>query len=139
HSPPDLGDPQRMRPDLPCSRRDVETCRPMAAGWTSGMTRRMSVDFYLYATHEVATWVPIVSALRERKVDARFVLEPPGRHLVRGSAPDPSRGWRDDKLRRDGRRIVDAATYERLTDALAQAGHEAADRVRPRGSVVTSL
>jgi hypothetical protein len=55
------------------------------------------VDFYLYATHEVATATPVLTTLRGWGVDAAFVLEPPGRHVALGSVPDPRRGWLDVK------------------------------------------
>lgn len=60
-----------------------------------GMT--FMVDFYLYASHEVAVWEPMWQALRRRGVDAAFILEPPGVHTASGSVPDGANGWRDDK------------------------------------------
>ena len=56
-----------------------------------------TVDLYVYAAHEVAAWEPIWWRLRQRGVDAQFVVEPPGVNRARGSVPDPTNGWRDDK------------------------------------------
>jgi hypothetical protein len=70
------------------------------------------VDFYLYATHEVATATPVLEALQRRGVDVAFVLEPPERHLAWGSAPDPTRGWLDDKHGQIGPLVNDALHRE---------------------------
>lgn len=101
------------------------------------MRPRSQVDFYLYASHEIPTWLPIVRALTTRGVDARFVLEPPGRNLTRGSSPDPRRNWHDDKV---GNLVplVDASTFARLTGVLSEAGEVALHRLRPRAAAVTS-
>ena len=61
------------------------------------------LDLYLYSAHEVGVWAPVVGPLRASGVDVRFVLEPPGRNIARGSSPDPRRGWLDVK----GERLVD--------------------------------
>ncbi len=61
---------------------------------------KVRVDFYLYATHEVATAAPVLTTLRGWGIDAVFVLEPPARHAAVGSLPDPARGWLDEKDRR---------------------------------------
>lgn len=55
------------------------------------------VDFYIYSLHEVIVWAPIWRALRRLKVQAQWVVEPPGVHTARGSAPDKSRGYLDRK------------------------------------------
>lgn len=91
---------------------------------------RPLVDLYLYATHEVPTWAPIVDALRALQVDARFVLEPPGRNLARGSSPDASKGWLDDK-RSQLRPLVDDEMHDRLLGQLAAIGEAPLDRLRP--------
>lgn len=96
-----------------------------------------SVDFYLYASHEVPTWLPIVRSLRDLGVDARFVLEPPGVNLARGSSPDAGRGWHDDK--RSGLvPLVDDVTWERLRAQLSDEGELPLARLRSRGAAVTS-
>ena len=81
----------------------------------------MQVDFYLYATHEVATAAPILTTLRGWGVDAAFVLEPPGRHLAIGSTPDPSRGWLD---RKDARLVplVDEEMHSTLSELVSASG-----------------
>lgn len=93
------------------------------------MTHAPTVDLYLYASHEIPTWLPIVEALRRRGADARFVLEPPRRNLARGSAPDPHRNWHDDKAT-NLTALVDQATHARLLATLADAGEEPLRRRR---------
>jgi hypothetical protein len=80
---------------------------------------RVRVDFYLYATHEVATATPVLTALRGWGIDAAFVLEPPGRHVAVGSVPDPTRGWLDVKDRRLAPLMTDElhATLAALVEA----------------------
>lgn len=103
------------------------------------MATKREVDFYLYASHEIDTWLPIVRRLREIGIDARFVLERPGRNLARGSRPDPSAGWRDEKGRRDLLTpLVDGATFKVLSGALAVKGETPLDRRRLLASAVTT-
>jgi hypothetical protein len=82
---------------------------------------KVRVDFYLYATHEVATATPILTTLRGWGIDAVFVLEPPDRHVAVGSAPDPARGWLDEKHRRLTPLVSDEvhATVRALVDRSA--------------------
>lgn len=101
------------------------------------MRPRPQVDFYLYASHEIPTWLPIVRSLTARGVDARFVLEPPGRNLAWGSSPDPRRNWHDDKAG-DLVPLVDPPTFARLTDVLGEADEVPLHRLRPRAAAVTS-
>lgn len=71
-----------------------------------------TVDLYVYAAHEVAVWEPIWWRLRQRGVDAQFIVEPPGVNRARGSVPDPANGWRDDKA---GARIDDLMNEDMYT------------------------
>ncbi len=89
----------------------------------------MAVDFYLYSSHEVAVWEPIWRALRNRGVDAQFVLEPPGVHRAMGSVPNPKRGWFDDK---DGdiAPLVDDATFSLLSALLLERNLPSINRSR---------
>jgi hypothetical protein len=98
---------------------------------------RPLLDLYLYSSHEVAVWAPLVVPLRAAGVDVRFVLEPPGRNVARGSAPDPSRGWLDDKR---GRlvHLLDDRTAETIRRELATLAEEPLARRRPRASAVTT-
>lgn len=79
----------------------------------------MTVDLYLYSSHEVAVWEPIWRALRQRGVDAQFVLEPPGVHAAMGSVPNPNANWFDDK---DGdiEPLMNPSTFSILTELLAE-------------------
>jgi hypothetical protein len=101
------------------------------------MASAIRVDCYLYAPHEIPTWLPIVVALRHAGADARYVLEPPGRNLARGSRSDASQGWRDDKVRGTAD-LVDDETYARLRAGLEAVGEVPLDRLRPRASAITS-
>jgi hypothetical protein len=80
-----------------------------------------TVDFYLYATHEVAVWEPVWQALRRRGVDAQFVLEPPGVHTAMGSVPDPTNGWRNDTSG-ELQPLVDESTHEAMAALLQRRG-----------------
>ena len=75
-----------------------------------------TVDLYVYAGHEVAVWEPIWWRLRQRGVDAQFVVEPPGVNRARGSVPDPTNGWRDDKA---GGRLDDLMNEDMYTTVCA--------------------
>jgi hypothetical protein len=89
-----------------------------------------TVDFYLYARHEIPTWRPLLAALRERGADPRIVLEPPSVNLARGSAPDSTRGWLDDKSS-NLVPLVDAATYQAFHQQLLDLGEPPLPRLRP--------
>lgn len=91
--------------------------------------RALTVDFYLYSSHEVAVWEPIWRVLRRRGVDAQFVLEPPGVHPALGSVPDSDNGWFDDK---DGpvEPLVNDETYQEIQHALHSLGLGHIDRSR---------
>lgn len=90
------------------------------------------LDLYLYSAHEVGVWAPVVGPLRTRGVDVRFVLEPPGRNIARGSSPDPQRGWLDLK----GERLVDLvdAPTEALVREALESVAEAPLRRRRSGA-----
>lgn len=63
----------------------------------------------------------------------RFVLEPPGRNIARGSSPDPGRGWLDVK----GERLValvDGPTESLIRHELAAIGEEPLRRRRWRAA-----
>ena len=89
----------------------------------------ITVDFYLYSSHEVAVWEPIWRTLRTRGVDAQFVLEPPGIHRAMGSVPDPKNAWLDDK---DGDVVplMDDETHSSLVALLANQNLPAIDHSR---------
>jgi hypothetical protein len=91
------------------------------------------LDLYLYSPHEVPVWAPVLAPLRARGVDARFVLEPPGRNVARGSTPDPGRGWLDVKSQRlvD---LVDARTEATILEDLANVGETPLRRRRARAA-----
>lgn len=91
------------------------------------------LDIYLYSPHEVPVWAPVLGPLRARGVDARFVLEPPGRNVAWGSAPDPARGWLDVKTERLVS-LVDAATEQAVLAELTKVGEEPLRRRRLRAS-----
>jgi hypothetical protein len=98
---------------------------------------RPLLDLYLYSSHEVAVWAPVVPPLRAAGIDVRFVIEPPGRNVARGSAPDPSRGWLDDKR---GRlvQLVDDRTERTIRQEVTALGEVPLSRRRPRASAATS-
>lgn len=95
------------------------------------------LDLYLYSSHEVAVWAPLVAPLRAAGVDVRFVLEPPGRNVARGSAPDASRGWRADRQARLVH-LVDDRTAQTIRQELAALGEEPLSRRRRQASAVTT-
>jgi hypothetical protein len=95
------------------------------------------LDFYLYATHEVATAAPVLSTLRRLGVDAAFVLEPPDRHLAIGSSPDPGAGWRN-RPRARLVRLVDAPTATRLRQLVAATGLPLLDACRRDADVAVT-
>lgn len=82
----------------------------------------ISVDFYVYASHEISVWQPVWTALRRRGVDAQFVVEPPGINRARGSVPDAANGWKDDKSGEVIEDLMDAAMFERTTSILHRLG-----------------
>jgi hypothetical protein len=95
------------------------------------------LDLYLYSSHEIAVWAPLLAPLRSSGVDVRFVLEPPGRNVARGSAPDPARGWVDEK----GRHLVhllDSNTEATILAELATIQEEPLTRRRPSAAAVTT-
>jgi hypothetical protein len=96
-----------------------------------------SLDVYLYSVHEVPVWAPVLGPLRSRGIDARFVLEPPGRNIARGSSPDPQRGWLDLKRERlvD---LVDGPTEELIRRELATIGEQPLRRRRPGSAGATT-
>ncbi|HEX2023723.1 MAG TPA: hypothetical protein VHF00_03405 [Acidimicrobiales bacterium] len=98
---------------------------------------RPLLDLYLYSSHEVAVWAPLLVPLRAAGVDVRFVLEPPGRNVARGSAPDADRGWLDDKR---GRlvHLLDHRTEETIREELAVLGEEPLTRRRAPAAAVTT-
>ena len=87
----------------------------------SALRRTLTVDFYLYSSHEVAVWEPVWRALRQRGVDAQVVLEPPGIHRAMGSVPDATNGWFNEKDT-DIVPLVDEATFHSLAGLLDQQG-----------------
>ncbi len=95
------------------------------------------LDLYLYSPHEVPVWAPIVGPLRSRGVDVRFVVEPPGRNLARGSTPDPARGWLDVKHERMVD-LVDEATESAILRELEAIGEQPLRRRRLRASAGTT-
>jgi len=96
------------------------------------------IDFYLYATHEVPTFRPIVAALRGFGADPRFVLEPPGRNVARGSMPEPGRGWLDDKSGSNLGALLDDRTMTIIENQLERAGETWLSRRRFRAAAVTT-
>ncbi len=94
-----------------------------------------TVDFYLYSSHEVAVWEPLWRCLRQRGVEAAFVLEPPGVHRAMGSVPNPDDGWFDDKSG-EVVDLVDHATHEHLSQLLEQRQIPWIDRSRPNADAV---
>ena len=101
------------------------------------MRPRPLLDLYLYASHEVAVWAPLVPPLRSSGVDVRFVLEPPGRNVARGAAPDASKGWVNDERQRLVH-LLDPRTEDLIRRELAALGEEPLARRRPSASAVTT-
>jgi hypothetical protein len=99
--------------------------------------KEVRLDFYLYATHEVATAAPVLSTLRRLGVDAAFVLEPPDRHLAVGSSPDPAAGWRN-RPRSRLVRLVDEPTVARLRELVAATGLPLVDACRRDADVAVT-
>jgi hypothetical protein len=98
----------------------------------------LTVDFYLYSSHEVAVWEPIWRALRRRGVDAQIVLEPPGVHAAMGTVPLAHLGWSDDKSG-DLHPLVDDATAASLAALLERRGLPAlAERRADADAVITT-
>ena len=100
------------------------------------MPPRPLLDLYLYASHEVAVWAPLVPPLRSADVDVRFVLEPPGRNVARGAAPDASRGWVNDHRRLV--HLLDPETEAVIRAELVALGEEPLTRRRPSASALTT-
>lgn len=96
-----------------------------------------SLDLYLYSVHEIPVWAPLVGPLRARAIGVRFVVEPPGRNVARGSTPDPARGWVDVKDERVVD-LVDAATEASLLRELAAIGEKPLRRRRLGASAGTT-
>lgn len=101
------------------------------------MHRDLEFDAYLYSPHEVPVWAPILPLLRSRGLDARFVLEPPGRNVAVGSVSDPTRGWFDDKAGTVVR-LVDRTTADTIEGLLRDSGESAVPRRRLRASAGTT-
>jgi len=97
--------------------------------------RQLTVDFYLYSGHEIAVWESLWRCLRQRGIDAEFVLEPPGRHTAIGSVPDPKNGWANDL---DGKiePLVDRRTHDSMVNTLDSLGLTWIDRSRPNADAV---
>ena len=95
------------------------------------MTARIlptSVDFYLYATHEVPTFLPVIRELRRLGADAQFVLEPPTTNVARGSAPQGSHWFNDPDKNLTA--LVDDSTFRALSETLQQHGEVSLSRRR---------
>ncbi len=93
---------------------------PKAIGEMGRLThmRTRTVDVYLYSGHEVAVMEPIWLALRQRGVDAQFVLEPPGTHRAMGAVPNPDT-WRVQHSGGPIEPLMDEATYVAVSELLA--------------------
>lgn len=99
--------------------------------------RRSAIDFYLYASHEIETWHPIIESLRQLGGDARYVLEPPSRHLARGTTSDPRRGWKDDK-KGPTVRLVTPEVHAHLAGVLESLDERPLRRRRRHATAVTT-
>lgn len=99
----------------------------------------MLLDFYVYSPHETVLWKPVWQALRERGVDAQFVVEPPGVCTASGSVPDPKQGYRDVKTE-NLRPLMTPEAYAAITGLLRDLGCSFLDRSRRKeaDAVVTT-
>lgn len=102
------------------------------------MTHALTIDFYVYALHEIDVWEPIWWQLRARGVDAQFVIEPPGVNRSRGSMPDSENGWLDDKDNSTIVELMDQATFELSTQRLASSGIGWLEILRPDADVAVT-
>lgn len=98
----------------------------------------LTIDFYVYALHEIDVWEPIWWQLRSRGIDAQFVVEPPGVNRSRGSAPDPANGWLDDKADSEVVELMDQAMFDRSTQRLASSGIGWIETLRPDADVAVT-
>lgn len=98
----------------------------------------ITVDLYVYTTHEVVVWEHLWSALRRRGVDAAFVVEPPGVNRAKGTMPDAANGWVDDKANGMLVDLLDADAERRIHTMLEARAIPWLDRSRPDADVVVT-
>jgi hypothetical protein len=102
------------------------------------MNAPLSVDLYVYASHEVALWESLWWRLRNRGVDVQFVVEPPGVNRARGTVPDATNGWHDDKYAADIQDLMDPSMFELCCAALERRGLPWLDASRAAADAVVT-